>query len=326
MVASLISCPKCAQPLAPGQTAWSCAACGTRVEATLGIPSFIPRPDVRALVEAYPTSSYERLLELVGVDFPEHVSADLLARYHEYRQHTEVRGQTFFRSVFERVRREYELGEIRTALVIGSGSGSCLFALANQFETVIGIDPSLEDLILARKVIDERGLGNIILIHGIAQHMPLPDASVDFAIAEDVLEHVQDVEGALRETGRVLTDGGAFAGNSVNRYNLLRPEPHTNVWFLGFVPRRWQDRYAAWRSGFDGYSRAVNLPSYSTLRRSLRHIGRDARVAFPPMEAYRMPPRLDPVFRALERVSPLAVPLLWIFPAHLAMAQRERRR
>jgi SAM-dependent methyltransferase len=162
----------------------------------------------------------------------------------------------------------------------------------------------------------------ITLIQAYVQRMPLPAQSIDFALAEDVLEHVMELEGAIRDVGRVLRNRGVFVGNSVNRFNMLRSEPHVKLWFLGCLPRRWQAPYARWRRSFIGYDRSIRLPSYWELRRALQAgIGGTTEVTFPDVTTFGFPPTLSRMLGIVERIPPVAVPLLWIFPSHLAMGQ-----
>ena len=46
--------------------------------------------------------------------------------------------------------------------------------------------------------------------------IPLPDASVDLIASEHLLEHVQDIEGLLRESHRLLKPGGRFIFTTPN--------------------------------------------------------------------------------------------------------------
>lgn len=302
-------------------------SCGNSVPAILGIPDFMPErstpsDSTKGLIAAFPTTDFDTLLKMRQ---PAFATSDpkLLERYAAYRRQMRERGKTFYKMVQQRLGEFYKTPSNRVALVVGCGSGSSLIAIANDFDVVIGIDPKLEDLILARKAADEMGVRNIVLLQGIAQRLPVVDTCVNFAIAEDVVEHLFDIDTAFAEIGRVMAGDGVFGANSVNRYNLLRPEPHVNLWFLGFLPRSLQGPYARWRRQFDGYEKSACLPSYNALKRALRlGFGREGRIVFPKMAAYGMPAKLDPVFRALERIPILSVPLLWIFPAHLAIGRR----
>jgi ubiquinone/menaquinone biosynthesis C-methylase UbiE len=183
---------------------------------------------VDRLVAAYPTTDFAGLLELRQPSFATNDLA-LRALYLDYRARMLERGGAFYAMVRGRQREFYEAATGEVALVVGCGAGASMLALAPDFDLVVGIDPCLDDLILAKKAAEERGIMNLVLIQGYAQRLPLGDASVDFVIAEDVIEHLFDLDAAFAEIGRVMAAGALFGGNSVNRYNLLRPEPHVRL-------------------------------------------------------------------------------------------------
>jgi SAM-dependent methyltransferase len=322
-----IACLSCGAAVEPGPDAWQCRGCERRYPACLGIPDF--RPDggaqpgeVPTLVEAFETSIFDELVELRMPTFTT-TNERLRAHFAAYRLRMAQRGALFYDMALRRAEATYEPLARERALAIGCGVGASLIPMARDFEHTVGIDPSLPDLILAKKAAIEAGVADrITLIQGYVQSMPLAPESIDFALAEDVLEHVMDLDGAMRDVGRVLQREGVFVGNSVNRFNMLRPEPHVKLWFLGFLPRPWQAPYTRWRRSFFGYDERTRLPSYRELRGALRAgIGDDSQVTFPDVATFGFSPKLDRMLDAIERFPPVAVPLLWIFPSHLAVGR-----
>jgi SAM-dependent methyltransferase len=281
---------------------------------------------VEALLAAFERSSFEDLLPLRSPTFST-PDEKLRARYVNYRSRMRERGTLFYEMALRRVEDAYGPARRQRALVIGCGVGSSMIPMAEDFGHTVGIDPSLPDLIIARRAALDAGVADrITLIQGIAQAMPLPAASIDFVLAQDVLEHVMDLPGAMREVGRTLREEGVFVGNSVNRFNMLRPEPHVKLWFFGFLPRRWQGPYARWRRELIGYERKTRLPSYWELRAALRAgVGPDTQVTFPDVAIFGFSPKLDRILEVVGRIPPAAVPLLWIFPSHLAMGRANRQ-
>lgn len=91
-------------------------------------------------------------------------------------------------------------------LDVGTGDGQIARLLAGQGSSVVGFDPTVAQLAVAR----ERAGGPAYLRAGAAA-IPLADASFDAAIACLVFEHVHDVDDAIAEVGRVLRPGGRFA-------------------------------------------------------------------------------------------------------------------
>lgn len=131
------------------------------------------------------------------------------------------------------------------ALDIGTGVGVGAFAVAKWCH-VIGLDISLPDLVIAKKFLREEGISNVTLVCADSEHLPLPDQQMDLVISRDVIEHVQDQRAYLHQALRVLKSSGYFIFNNCNRYSL-KPEPHTGIYGVGFIPRRWQKNYVHWR-------------------------------------------------------------------------------
>jgi 2-polyprenyl-3-methyl-5-hydroxy-6-metoxy-1,4-benzoquinol methylase len=237
-----IICPSCDQAVESGCNEWRCRSCGRRYPACLGIPDFRANgsaqpAEVQVLVKAFENSSFEELVQLRMPNFST-TNERLRAHFAAYRLKMSERGKHFYDMARRRAVAAYGPLERGRALAIGCGVGASLIPMARDFGHTVGVDPSLPDLILAKRAAIEAGVADrITTIQGHAQSMPLRAKSIDFALAEDVLEHVMDLENAMRDIGRVLQREGVFVGNSVNRFNMLRPEPHVKLWFLGFLPR-----------------------------------------------------------------------------------------
>jgi SAM-dependent methyltransferase len=94
-----------------------------------------------------------------------------------------------------------------SVLDIGCGEGQ-VGRLATRIpgvERVVGVDPTPAQLALAAA----RG-GGVGLARSEAAQLPFASGSFDAAIACLVFEHIEDVDGALAEVGRVLAPGGRF--------------------------------------------------------------------------------------------------------------------
>lgn len=85
----------------------------------------------------------------------------------------------------------------KKGLEIGIGSG----IFAEQLNIEFGIDPSENMLAFARK----RGR---IVVNGVAENLPYPDASFDFAAFITSLCFVENPEKAIREAFRILKPDG----------------------------------------------------------------------------------------------------------------------
>jgi SAM-dependent methyltransferase len=96
--------------------------------------------------------------------------------------------------------RPFPAAACRRVLDIGCGTGGVLAHLG-PFGRAYGIDPSSEAAGYCRK----RGV-EMSLASGL--DLPFPDQTFDAVLALDVIEHVDDDVGMLREARRVLRPGG----------------------------------------------------------------------------------------------------------------------
>jgi SAM-dependent methyltransferase len=95
----------------------------------------------------------------------------------------------------------------------GSGSGRNLVELS-EFGNAVGLEPSERGVEVARA----RGVGEVVM--GGIDAMPFDDDSFDLITCLDVLEHIEDDRGALRELRRVARPGGVLLA-TVPAYPLL---------------------------------------------------------------------------------------------------------
>lgn len=96
-----------------------------------------------------------------------------------------------------------ELGRVAD---IGCGPGVFLEYLCRRANNVFAADVDGQSLerTLARHA-DNRNLSGVVTL---ATQLPFPDASLDTVLFLEVLEHLEDDRGALREIQRVLAPGG----------------------------------------------------------------------------------------------------------------------
>ena len=99
-----------------------------------------------------------------------------------------------------------ELAGFDRVLDVGCGDGQISRLLASGGATVVGVDPTWNQIRIAH----ERGGGAAFVRAGAAE-LPVADASFDAAVACLVFEHIDDVDGAIAEVARVVRPGGRFS-------------------------------------------------------------------------------------------------------------------
>ncbi len=92
---------------------------------------------------------------------------------------------------------------------LGCGDGSYLQIFFERVGRpngdVYGLDPQRKELNKAEK----RGVYTK-LFHGVSNAIPLPDATVQTAFSNSVVEHIPDKDGSIREIARILRPSGRY--------------------------------------------------------------------------------------------------------------------
>jgi ubiquinone/menaquinone biosynthesis C-methylase UbiE len=131
-------------------------------------------------------------------------------------------------------------GEV--AADIGTGTGFLTEALVARGLRVLAVDQSEVMLeALSRKFSVSDG---VECRTGVAEALPIGDASVDHAFANMFLHHVEDPPGTIREMARTLRPGGhlVITDLDTHEHEFLREEQHDR--WLGFD----RDDVRAWLS------------------------------------------------------------------------------
>lgn len=142
-----------------------------------------------------------------------------------------------------------------TVLDLGSGGGiDCLLAARAVGPTgrVVGVDFLPEMIERATRAVAEAGFGNVQLVEGEIEALPLPDASVDVVISNGVINLSARKVRVLSEAFRVLRSGGRLAVVDLVLQHDLPPEIVTSP--------------AAWAGCLSGALSEVAL--YKGLRRA----------------------------------------------------------
>lgn len=110
-------------------------------------------------------------------------------------------------------------------LDVGCGEGYGSYLLSN-FAELIAVDHDINLKKVWNKYTKSK---KIEFILGEATMLPFRDRSFDYVIAFQVIEHIADDKGFVKEVFRILKDGGKFFITTPNR--SLRLKPGQKPWF-----------------------------------------------------------------------------------------------
>jgi SAM-dependent methyltransferase len=328
-------CPRCRGGLAAGSDGLQCAGCGARYPVIAGLADLrLPGPSaIDAEVDAEQAARLAQEADVLPLDelirralssrSPEQWSAPrLLLRTRQSLQAPErLRGE-----LHEWLRPCAEGGG--PVLDAGCGFGGLIAAAGAEGIEMIGVDASLLNLVVARRLIEERGRP-ARLAAALVEHLPLADGSVAGVVSLDVVEHVASPAVFVREIVRVTRPGGFMALSTPNRFSLAA-EPHVGAWGVGWLPRLWQAPYVRWRTGIT-YSR-VRLLSAREIRRLLRQAGSSCDVEAPPVPADELAAfgprrrRLAALYNRLARRRWMRMPLRMVGPFFHVIARKPAER
>jgi len=152
-------------------------------------------------------------------------------------------------------------------LDIGCGGGlvSNELAALPGYESIDGIDLSPEALRYAKSEAMRRDFSHVRFQNASLYSLPFKNESFDAVVMSDVLEHLQDIVGALKEASRVLRPNGLLVFDTIHRspmafiiailgaeYIVRLIPKGTHNWRLFIRPEELEE--ALKRSGFEGYA------------------------------------------------------------------------
>jgi SAM-dependent methyltransferase len=192
-------------------------------------------------------------------------------------------------------------------LDVGCGDGAYTVRLAQRFTRVDAIDIQRDRLDMFAQRLVERPTPTPVTIHEMsATDLDFPDDAFDLVTAIEVMEHIAELDRALREINRVLKPGGRLAITTPNRWFPF--ETH-GVLLHG-------RRYSPVRAPFLTWIRPLHRRmsdartfTATELRRRMHDAGlrpRSVDYIMPPFDRSRLGRRIRPLTDRIER-SPLRV-------------------
>jgi len=130
----------------------------------------------------------------------------------------------------------------RSLLDLGTGTGRILEMFGPDLERGLGVDLSLDMLLLARDRLERAGLRHCSVRQGDIYDLSVPAGSFDVVIIHQVLHFLDDGGRALREAARVLAPGGRLLVVDFAPHDLefLREEhAHRRLGFSADTVSQW---------------------------------------------------------------------------------------
>ncbi|MFQ5771347.1 MAG: class I SAM-dependent methyltransferase [bacterium] len=124
-------------------------------------------------------------------------------------------------------------------LDIGCGEGGTALALAHRGANVVALDFNPKRVQkLKQKVVHYNK--HIAVVEGHVEDLRYPNASFDWVILQDVLEHLPNPDRAIKEIRRVLKPGGLVYISTPNRWSPFNfiCDPHWNLPFVAILSRK----------------------------------------------------------------------------------------
>jgi ubiquinone/menaquinone biosynthesis C-methylase UbiE len=138
----------------------------------------------------------------------------------------------------------------------GCGGGGMPLSLAEETDSVVGIDLSPRFIDAGTRLAAEMGLKNLVFTQANGMALPFRDRHFDMVLSHAVIEHVADAELYLRECARVLAADGwmylstapylSFAGAHLPRLKVPVPLHLLLGRRAAFATFRALARHAAW--------------------------------------------------------------------------------
>jgi SAM-dependent methyltransferase len=165
------------------------------------------------------------------------------------------------------------LSDASRILDVGSGVGGFVVACRRQGLNAFGLEPDRigQGAKVTSIQIARRRIAEPVFVSGIGEKLPFPDACFDFVTMNQVIEHVSDQRAVLRETVRVLRQGGAIYVTCPNYLRFY--EPHYRVFWLPLMPKVLGRLYLSIRGRSPAMLNQLTYTTNNRVRKLLAELG-----------------------------------------------------
>lgn len=192
-------------------------------------------------------------------------------------------------------------------LDIGCGDGAYTVHLAENFDRVDAIDIQTDRIALFEERLQDNSLAERISVRDMsADQLDYADDTFDYVVAIEVLEHITELDQALREVQRVLKPGGRFAFTTPNRWFPF--ETH-GVLYRGRRHSPARAPFVTWFRPLHRRFSDARTFTATELRRRLSAVGMEVQAVdyiMPPFDRSTLGKRIRPVTDRAEQ-TPLRV-------------------
>lgn len=199
---NFLCCPECRCPVVQVGRKLRCQTCGSILQITDNI--------------ILNKSKFPPDLQISAVKWDKLYRDELTKR--QYKAKYSYYMETFFSDVYWQLNKEKAISKI-IYLEIGCGDFLLGQAIAKKCKLVIGVDISEAALKIAKRMFEEKGITNYLLVQGDINRLPIKDECVDLIYGGGVIEHFKDTTSSLRELNRVLKRNGV-SFNTVPYLNI----------------------------------------------------------------------------------------------------------
>jgi SAM-dependent methyltransferase len=128
----------------------------------------------------------------------------------------------------ERLLSDLGLGPGLRVADVGCGVGTVSLWMAQQVGlsgAVVCVDNSAQQLALVRLNAEENGYGNMTFLEASADHVDLPDESLDLVYCRFLLDHLENPFAALAEMRRLLKPQGTLVSETIDLMGMATDPP-----------------------------------------------------------------------------------------------------